>query len=142
MTYMYSNTQLAEQEDDQTLFIHGYKINDQLRRGLRFQIRILHRQRRSEVESVTGLYIRRSKRRKARKESIERKRDSSSSDLIKSFPLNRPTTHSTVLLRTGYRQNASPIRTKTSPIQAKRSPIQTLKFTVSRPYPFRLGNKI
>ena len=50
MTYMYVNTQLAEHEDDQTLFIHGYKINDQLRRGLRFQNRILRRQRRSELE--------------------------------------------------------------------------------------------
>jgi hypothetical protein len=50
MTYMYINTQLEEHEEDQTLVIHGYKINDQLRRGLRFQTRILYRQRRSEVE--------------------------------------------------------------------------------------------
>jgi hypothetical protein len=50
MTYMYINTQLEEHEEDQTLVIHRYQINDQLRRGLRFQTRILHRQRRSEVE--------------------------------------------------------------------------------------------
>ena len=50
MTYMYINTQAAEHGDDHTLFIDGYKINDQPRRGWRFQICILHRQRRSEVE--------------------------------------------------------------------------------------------
>ena len=32
--YIYINTQLAEHEDDQTRFIHGYKINDQLRRRI------------------------------------------------------------------------------------------------------------
>ena len=50
MTYMYINAQLAEHEEDQTLFIHVYKVNDHLGRELKFQTRILHRQRHSEVE--------------------------------------------------------------------------------------------
>ena len=53
-----------------------------------------------------------------------------------------------MVLKTGYRQNTSPIQTKRSPIQAQTSPIQTKtspiqapKFTVSRPYPFSLGKR-
>ena len=60
MTYI--NTQVAEHEDDRTLPIHGSKIKDQPSRVLRFQNHILRRQRRSEVEYITALDIRTSKR--------------------------------------------------------------------------------
>ena len=58
----YVNTQLVKHKVDGAPVTHWIQINDRARDGLRFQSRILHKQRGNEVEWVTALDIRASKR--------------------------------------------------------------------------------
>ena len=58
----YANTQLAKHEDDGAPFSHRNKINDQPRDGVKFQTRILYGQSGIEIEWITVLDIRTSKR--------------------------------------------------------------------------------
>ena len=71
----YVNTQLAKHKDDEAPFTHWIQINDRARDGLRFQSRILHKQRGIEVEWVTALDIWARKRAKRRKSDKSREQE-------------------------------------------------------------------
>ena len=82
----------------------------------------------------------------------ERKRNASSSDVIKTVTLKQPTKHSTVVLKTGYRQTDTQTDRHTDRQTHRQTDTQTDRHTdrqtvrqntylpFDRPYPFSLGN--
>jgi hypothetical protein len=101
----YENTTLAKHGVDERPLKHWNQVNNHPRDESRSQCRVLYKQRRSEKESLfTAFDTRTSKRTKGAKAiHQERKRDSSSSSVIRTF-LGSWTTDSTVVLKTSHRQ--------------------------------------